>query len=661
MKGSEQEAWLGRLEAEHDNLRAVFSWALDLGETELALRLSGALGEFLHMRGYLSEGRRWLGAALEREGTPEEPRVKALARAGYLAWETSDYGQATALGEEALALARKLGDTSGEAAALCSQGEVALHEGRLEEASASFGEAVELLRTSGDAAGLARALRDMGFVEVARHDFGRAAALFEEGLPLARKTEDSYMVAFMLAMGALAFLGLGDHRRARDLCAEAMGLVQHLGHLHGVAFILQVLAALAGSQGQPVRAARLWGQSEALCEAIGTEILSPVERRHYGPYIAAARERLDEAAWQAAWAEGRAMRVEEATDYALSEEEPTLPLRSARVKALARAGYLAWEGTDYEQATALGKEALALAMELGDTTGEAAALYNLGAVATLEGRLEEASASFGEAAELLRKSGDEVALARTLQGLGLVEVARRNLERAVALFDEGLPLARRSGDNLAVALMLGMGALAFLELGDHRRARDLCAEAMELSQRLGHLHAIAFILHVLASLAGSQSQYVRATRLWGAAEAVRETIGIQDLAPIEHRHYDPYIAAARERFDEAAWRAAWAEGRAMSPERAVEYALSKEEPPPPPALAGPSAGATAKKFTRREREVVSLIARGLPNRRIAKELSISLRTVENHVRNVLKKLNLRSREEVAAWENERRQHETDRF
>ena len=420
LRGSEQEEWLGQLEIEHDNLRSALSWTSERGETELALRLAGALGEFWHIRGYLSEGRRWLQAALERESTPEEPRVRALARAGYLAWETSDYERATALSEEALSLARELEDTTGEAAALYNLGAVATLEVRLEEASASLGEATELLRTLGDEVSLARALQGLGLVEVARHNFERAVALYDEGLPLARRSEDNLALALMLGMGALAFLGLGDHRQVRDLCAEAMDLSQRLGHLHTIAFILHVLASLAGAQGQPVRAARLWGAAEALREAIEIQDLAPVERRHYGTYIHAARDQLDEAAWKRAWAEGRAMTPEQAAAYGLPAEEPSLSLPFARIKALAKAGWIAWEQGEFERSMALSREGLALSRSLGDEAGAAASLYNMGMAELFQEEHERARVLFEEAAELQRKRGDKAGLARGLQGLGMV-------------------------------------------------------------------------------------------------------------------------------------------------------------------------------------------------------------------------------------------------
>ena len=89
----------------------------------------------------------------------------------------------------------------------------------------------------------------------------------------------------------------------------------------------------------------------------------------------------------------------------------------------------------------------------------------------------------------------------------------------------------------------------------------------------------------------------------------------------------------------------------MKLEEAVKYALSEDDssmiasPTPEQTSATPSPSA----LTRREREVAKLVARGLTNRQIAEELVLSGRTVENHVRNILKKLKLSSRTEVAAW------------
>jgi predicted ATPase/DNA-binding XRE family transcriptional regulator len=159
-KGSRQVVWLNRLEEEHGNLRAALSWALERRETELGLQLVGALGEFWYRRGHLSEGRRWLQAALAKGVETQEAsaRARALTRATTIAWGQGDFERAIALGEESLTLARDAGDPSSIATALYTVGRAAFFDDRLERAAALVEEAATLQRTSGDTAGLARSL-----------------------------------------------------------------------------------------------------------------------------------------------------------------------------------------------------------------------------------------------------------------------------------------------------------------------------------------------------------------------------------------------------------------------------------------------------------------------------------------------------------------------
>lgn len=211
-------------------------------------------------------------------------------------------------------------------------------------------------------------------------------------------------------------------------------------------------------------------------------------------------------------------------------------------------------------------------------------------------------------------------------------------------------LARRAEDKVAVAISLWLGTLAYLGLGNHRLVRTLGERGFELARQTGHAHITALILHVLAASAGSQGEPVRSARLWGAAETLRETIGVA-LGPAERYHYGPYIAVAREGMDAAAWEAALAEGRAMTTERAVEYALSEKEPVAPTESLR---NAPQVELTRREKEVAALVARGLSNRQVASALTISERTADKHVANILKKLDLHSRQEISARLKEKR-------
>ena len=151
----------------------------------------------------------------------------------------------------------------------------------------------------------------------------------------------------------------------------------------------------------------------------------------------------------------------------------------------------------------------------------------------------------------------------------------------------------------------------------------------------------------MSGLAGALGEATRAAHLWGAAETAREVTGIA-LPPGDRALHQPYLAAARSQLGEAAWEEALAEGRAMPLEQAVEYALSEHETAtsasPVPEVPSPPVA-----LTLREKEVALLVAQDLTNRQIASQLMLSEHTVATHVRNVLKKLGLRSRTQIAAW------------
>jgi non-specific serine/threonine protein kinase len=268
-------------------------------------------------------------------------------------------------------------------------------------------------------------------------------------------------------------------------------------------------------------------------------------------------------------------------------------------------------------------------------------------------RPEEARKRFEESLALWRELGDMIGISRVLQRIGLVSVVLRDFERAARLYEESLALARKTGDKVGLILALWLGALISLGRDDHRQVKALCEEGLDLALQLGNTHAIVYQLHVLAASAGSQGQPIRSARLWGATESLAaDALNRTALGPAERHFYHPYIVAAREQVDEEAWEAAGAEGKMMTPEEAVEYALSSKEEAASPTISAPEKPTTDEPLntlTSRQQEIMMLVARGLTNRRIAEELAISERTVEAHVSRTLKKLGLRSRTQLAAW------------
>jgi predicted ATPase/DNA-binding SARP family transcriptional activator/DNA-binding CsgD family transcriptional regulator len=331
----------------------------------------------------------------------------------------------------------------------------------------------------------------------------------------------------------------------------------------------------------------------------------------------------------------------------------TVTESATRAKALSGAGTFAWHRGDNDKATALHGEALELYRELGDDSGVAFSLMCLGAQNDNEpGDYERAAPFFEEALAISRRIGDSRNIVTALHSLADVERQRGNYERAKMLGMESMALAREMEDKWQLArIVVWVGLLTVFSGDEHDLAEGFLKEALVLSRELGNWTSGDYCLEGLTGLAGAKAQGVRAARLWGAAEALRKTIS-DPLSSEARLYFERSMVTARAQLGEAAWGAAFDEGRAMELEEAVEYALSEDDSSMIASRTPEQTSATAPRpsaLTRREKELAGLLARGLTNRQIAKELVLSERTVDKHVSNILKKLKLSSRSEVAAW------------
>jgi predicted ATPase/DNA-binding SARP family transcriptional activator/DNA-binding CsgD family transcriptional regulator/Flp pilus assembly protein TadD len=319
--------------------------------------------------------------------------------------------------------------------------------------------------------------------------------------------------------------------------------------------------------------------------------------------------------------------------------------------ALGDLGSLALDQGDYEQATSLLEESLRLHRELGSREDVIGILDGLGVLASAKGDREQSISFFGEALALSRGTGNVRMTATSLGNLGITLLVHGDPEQATVLLEESLALFREVGDSSNIAIGLMYSALAALTQGDHERAQSLCEESLGLLQKAEDKQHIADCLEVMAGTAAAQGRAQKAARLWGAAEALRAEIGVP-LQPEDRKVLEPYLATAHFDLGEAAWQVMLAEGRAMMPEQAIDYSLSAEEPALPLAVTRRSSGDPTA-LTPREEEIAILVSRGLTNRQIASELSISEHTVASHITKILRRLRLNSRAQLSAWVVER--------
>ena len=299
----------------------------------------------------------------------------------------------------------------------------------------------------------------------------------------------------------------------------------------------------------------------------------------------------------------------------------------------------------------LAEESLELSREANDLGGMADSLLLLGTASMWgSGDLEQARAFYEEGLVISRELGSASFLRSCLNSVALTYLLQRDLERAEALAEEAAALSREAGDRTLLPLPLNtLGWVALLR-GDLERAEALHKESIALSKEMGGSAHTLVCLEGLVCTAGAKGEAEKAARLFGAAEALREAMGVGQW-PALRALEEPYLVGARSRLKEGAWTKAWEEGRAMSMEAAIEYALSEDDSSTiATRTQEQTSSATARipALTRREREVANLVARGLTNRQIAEELFVSERTVDHHVSNILKKLNLSSREQLAS-------------
>jgi predicted ATPase/DNA-binding CsgD family transcriptional regulator len=329
---------------------------------------------------------------------------------------------------------------------------------------------------------------------------------------------------------------------------------------------------------------------------------------------------------------------------------------SFRAKALFVAGTMADGQADRRSAEPVLEESLVHFRQLGDKLGSALALSGTGLVAVGQGRHERGVALFHEAVDLFLEIGERWGASVTFSFLAVGWFGRGDAIRAKRLAERGLELARDIGSPEAICVACHAGSMAAQAEGDHERARVLLQEGLVLAAEASNETNVAYCLEGLAAAAASEGRLERAGGLWGAAEALLEKIEVAAYIYAPHRSvYQGQVRAARARLDEAAWQTAWTEGRAMTPEQAIEYALSEVVEREPPTLVAvpeqqpPPADEPTERLTAREQEVALLVGRGLTNRQIAQELSISEHTVANHVRKILKKLGLRSRIQISSF------------
>jgi predicted ATPase len=357
---AEWDSSLERLEPEDANLRAALAWCVARQDrVEMGLRLAGALAWYWYLRGSQSEGRTWLEAVLAPSESLDRSIVRGVAvfGAGMLAFFEGDIAAAALQEEEALSIARNVGEKRLMAYSGLMLGLVRMSQGDVESARALFEASHNLVKEMGDAPGEAMTLFTLGLTAYRSGDFATARAHFEKSVRLFYEQGDVLHASMVLNALQGMVSNQGDQELAHSLHEQALPLMQQ-AHNRGTLGLFQInmgdvfrqsgeehmakasyreglrmwqdmratveqrlgivkglagLAEIAAAQGQAERAGRLFGAA--------AHLLPPTSfyREEVHRRSAAARAQLDAATFEAGWTAGQAMTEEQAVTLALQD------------------------------------------------------------------------------------------------------------------------------------------------------------------------------------------------------------------------------------------------------------------------------------------------------------------------------------------------------
>jgi predicted ATPase/class 3 adenylate cyclase/DNA-binding CsgD family transcriptional regulator len=432
--------------------------------------------------------------------------------------------------------------------------------------------ALEIARQVDNPALLARALTACGFIAANGDNPGAAVEYFDEGITLARAVDDKWVLCQILIWQAQAATVAGDPMTGRAAAGEARDLGVAIGNQSGPREWRISLGWALLMQGDLIGAATLF--REAIREA------------------AAIRDTI----WRAAALQG--------LSFALLYQGATVDAKAAAeegIEAAAEFGeFVLGLGHSALAATALAAGNVALAHSAGQAAWRLLGVQQATA-ATTGHRNAEAELAGGDLTEARRWADTGV---DTTTG-----------------WHQMMALTTRA----RVAIAQGQPDQA------QRDAHDALAIAAEINGQGG----IPDILECLAELLCGAGSHHEAARLYGAAEALRQRVGVVRFA-IHQPRFEASVAALRDAMGTNDFESAWTDGAELSTEKAIAYAQRGRGGRKRPASGWES-------LTPAEREVVQLVCEGLGNKDIAARLFVSPRTVQAHLTHVYTKLALTSR------------------
>jgi non-specific serine/threonine protein kinase len=257
------------------------------------------------------------------------------------------------------------------------------------------------------------------------------------------------------------------------------------------------------------------------------------------------------------------------------------------------------------------------------------------------GDLDVAARMYEEALSRLKGSTDRRLAIEVKNQLGVLATERGKYQEGLAILMDCVAFGRSESDEPSTARFLESLANAQFGLGDVDAAAASWKESLATFRGLNDAFGIIWCIGGLALVAAARGDDERALRLEAVVIRLSREWSLSAWS-LRIKQLDEACQLAAARLGTRKSESARSDGETMSTARALDYALTEDRHQ---AAASTDTGL----LSRRERDVVALVAGGMTNREIAERLFIAERTAEGHVERIRNKLGVRSRTEVATW------------
>ena len=269
-------------------------------------RVAGMCGDYTAARSLFEES-----LALHREMGEQQGIANSLSNLGTLAYLEGDYTRAQSRFAEGLTIQRALGDMTSVGLTLYNLGAVACDQGDYATARTLGEESLTIHRQLGDMPNIASSLCNLGNVASDQGHYVAARSLYEESLTIHRQLGDRHGIALSLVNQGKILVKQSDFPAAHSCLEECFTLCRELGERRVVCYGLEYGAELSQQKQQAEQAIRLWGAASALRETTGCPV-PPQGQAAHDRNLADLRVAMGQDTFAVAWAEGRAMTMEQA-------------------------------------------------------------------------------------------------------------------------------------------------------------------------------------------------------------------------------------------------------------------------------------------------------------------------------------------------------------